>query len=225
MRIVLLGAPGSGKGTQAKRLSERYGMPQIATGDLLREALASGSELGRRAKEAMDSGRLVSDDTVFGIIRERLGRADARTGFILDGFPRNIAQAEVLDKLLRELAQPLDIAIMLQIDQDTLVQRLTGRLTCPSCGRVYNLYTKPPRIEGQCDVDGSELMHRSDDNESTIENRLRVYESHTRPVADYYKNQERLRTVDAEGEIAEVAKRIAQAVRPFVRNGSRKRRA
>ena len=222
MRIVLLGAPGSGKGTQAKRLSERYGIPQIATGDLLRDALASGSELGRRAKEAMDAGHLVSDEIVLGIIRERLRRPDARAGFVLDGFPRNIAQAEALDRLLHDVEQPLDAALLLEIDQDALVQRLTGRLSCPTCGRVYNLYTKPPKIEGQCDVDGSELMHRSDDNESTIENRLRVFEAHTRPVAGYYKNQGKLISVDAEGEIAAVAKRLNQAVRPFARKSRRK---
>src|SRR6056297_3618332 len=135
MRIVLLGAPGSGKGTQAKRLSERYAIPQIATGDLLREALASGSELGRRAREAMDADRLVSDEIVLGIIRERLGRKDAANGFILDGFPRNNAQAEALDKMLEKLEQPLDTALLLDIDPDALIQRLTGRLSCPECGR------------------------------------------------------------------------------------------
>lgn len=215
MRIVLLGAPGSGKGTQAKLLSERYGIPQIATGDLLREALASGSDLGRRAKEAMDAGRLVSDEIVLGIIRERLRRADSRPGFVLDGFPRNVSQAEALDSLLRNIAQPLDTALLLEIDPDALIQRLTGRLTCPTCGRVYNQYSKPPRIEGQCDADGTELVHRSDDNETTIENRLRVFESHTRPVIEFYRQQDRLITVDAEGEIPEVNKRIQQALKPI----------
>lgn len=218
MRIVLLGAPGSGKGTQAKRLSERYGIPQIATGDLLREALASGSELGRKAREAMDAGRLVSDEIVLGIIRERLGRDDAEAGFILDGFPRNTAQAEALDKMLGKLEQPLDIALLLEIDPDALIQRLTGRLSCPECGRVYNIYTHPPKIEGQCDRDGTELVHRSDDNESTIENRLRVFESHTRPVIDYYGRKEKLVTVDAEGEIDEVTKRIREAIKPYAKN-------
>lgn len=221
MRIVLLGAPGSGKGTQAKRLSERYGIPQIATGDLLREALASGSELGRKAKEAMDAGRLVSDDIVLGIIRERLGRDDAANGFILDGFPRNTAQAGALDKMLDKLEQPLDTALLLEIDPDALIQRLTGRLSCPQCGRVYNIYTHPPKIEGQCDRDGTELVHRSDDNESTIENRLRVFESHTRPVIDYYGEKGKLVTVDAEGEIDEVTKRIREAVKPYAKNRKR----
>jgi len=217
MRIVLLGAPGSGKGTQAKRLSERYVIPQIATGDLLREALAAGSELGRRAREAMDAGRLVSDDIVLGIIRERLSRPDAEKGFILDGFPRNTAQAEALDKLLDKIEQPLDAALLLDIDPDTLIQRLTGRLTCPQCGRVYNIYTHPPKLDNQCDRDGSELVHRSDDNESTIENRLRVFEAHTRPVIEFYGEREKLITVDAEGEIDEITKRIREALKPFAR--------
>ncbi|MGA7964580.1 MAG: adenylate kinase [Gammaproteobacteria bacterium] len=217
MRIVLLGAPGSGKGTQAKRLSERYDIPQIATGDLLREALAAGSELGRRAREAMDAGRLVSDDIVLGIIRERLSQPDAEKGFILDGFPRNTTQAEALDKLLDKIEQPLDAALLLDIDPDTLIQRLTGRLTCPQCGRVYNIYTHPPKLDNQCDRDGSELVHRSDDNESTIENRLRVFEAHTRPVIEFYGEREKLITVEAEGEIDEITKRIRDALKPFSR--------
>lgn len=221
MRIVLLGAPGSGKGTQAKRLSERYVIPQIATGDLLREALAAGSELGRRAREAMDAGRLVSDDIVLGIIRERLSRPDAEKGFILDGFPRNTAQAEALDKLLDKIRQPLDAALLLDIDPDTLIQRLTGRLTCPECGRVYNIYTHPPKLDNQCDRDGSELVHRSDDNESTIENRLRVFEAHTRPVIKFYGEREKLITVDAEGEIDEITKRIREALKPFAHTHKR----
>ena len=221
MRIVLLGAPGSGKGTQAKRLSERYGIPQIATGDLLREARAAGSELGRRAQEAMDAGRLVSDDIVLGIIRERLSRSDADQGFILDGFPRNTAQAEALDKLLEKIERPLDAALLLNVDPDTLIQRLTGRLTCPRCGRVYNIYTHAPKLDNQCDFDGTELTHRSDDNEATIENRLRVFTAHTRPVIAFYNGQQKLLTVDAEGTIDEITRRIRKALKPFTRTRKR----
>ncbi len=221
MRIVLLGAPGSGKGTQATRLSERYGIPQIATGDLLREARAAGSELGRRAKEAMDAGRLVSDDIVLGIIRERLSRSDADQGFILDGFPRNTAQAEALDKLLEKIERPLDAALLLNIDPDTLIQRLTGRLTCPQCGRVYNIYTHSPKLDNQCDCDGTELIHRNDDNEATIENRLRVFAAHTRPVIAFYSGQQKLLAVDAEGTIDEITGRIRKALKPFTRTHQR----
>lgn len=215
MRIVLLGAPGSGKGTQAKRIVQRYGVPQIATGDLLREALASGSELGNRAKEAMDAGRLVSDEIVLAIIKERLNRPDTRDGFVLDGFPRNLAQAQALDKLLADIEQPLDVALLLRIDTDALIQRLTGRLTCPECGAVYNIYTRPPRIDDQCDRDGAELVHRSDDNENTIENRLRVYQSHTKPLIKYYREQSRLIEINAEAEIDDVFKSIRTVLKPY----------
>lgn len=216
MRIILLGAPGSGKGTQSKLLSERYKIPQIATGDLLRETLVSGSKLGQRAKEAMDTGRLVSDDIVLEIIRERIARSDAQNGSILDGFPRNISQAKALDKMLAKIGQPLDTALLLEVDSDALIQRLAGRLTCPTCGRVYNIYTKLPRIEGHCDRDGTALTPRSDDNETTIANRLRVFEANTRPVVEFYETREKLIRVDAEGEINEVAKRLRAALRPYV---------
>lgn len=213
MRIVLLGAPGSGKGTQAKLLTEHFRIPQVSTGDLLRDALVSGSELGRLAKEAMEAGRLVSDEVVLKIIRERLRQSDTDRGFVLDGFPRNLPQAEALDKLLGDIAQPLDTALLLEIDPDVLLQRLTGRLTCPQCGRVYNIYTKPPKIDGQCDFDGSELIQRSDDKQSTIENRLRVYQAHTRPLVDFYQRQGKLLKIDAEGEIEDVAKRVREALK------------
>lgn len=221
MRIVLLGAPGSGKGTQATRLSERYGIPQIATGDLLREARAAGSELGRRAKEAMDAGRLVSDDIVLGIIRERLSRSDADQGFILDGFPRNTTQAQALDTLLEKIEQPLDTALLLDIDPDTLIRRLTGRLTCPQCARVYNIYTHAPKLDNQCDCDGTQLVHRSDDNESTIEKRLQVFATYTHPLIAFYSKQKKLLTVDAEGTIDEITRRIRKALEPFTRTRKR----
>ncbi|MGH8272624.1 MAG: adenylate kinase family protein, partial [Gammaproteobacteria bacterium] len=167
--------------------------------------------------------RLVSDEVVLKIIRERLRKSDTAAGFVLDGFPRNVAQAEALDKLLGGIAQPLDVVLLLEIDPDILLQRLTGRLTCPQCGRVYNLYTKPPKIDGQCDFDGSELIQRSDDKQSTIENRLRVYQAHTQPVAEFYAKQNKLLTIDADGEIAEIAKRIGEALTPWTpKKGKRK---
>ncbi|HET7674735.1 MAG TPA: adenylate kinase [Gammaproteobacteria bacterium] len=210
MRIVLLGAPGSGKGTQAKLLVEKYGIPQISTGDLLRAAVKEGSEFGLAAKAAMDAGQLVSDDIVLGIIRERLAKRDAQRGFILDGFPRNIPQANALDQMLETLGQPLDTALLIEVDTDLLMQRLAGRRTCENCGRVYNVYTNPPRLEGQCDRCGGELRHRADDNEETVSNRLRVYEAQTKPLIQYYADGNRLRRVDGNGEVKAINRQIVR---------------
>ena len=224
MRIVLLGAPGSGKGTQAKLLAERYKLPQISTGDLLRDAVASGSALGRQAKAAMDAGQLVSDEIVLGIIRERILLPDARNGFILDGFPRNLPQAEALDQLLGGLGRPLNLALLIAVDVDALLQRLTGRRTCLSCGRMYNIYYSPPRIDGRCDECGGKLRHRADDNEETIGNRLRVYETHTIPVIEYYREQEKQRTVQGVGEISDIftaVRKVVEDVKKHVKSESR----
>ncbi len=215
MRIVLLGAPGSGKGTQAKKLVEKYNVPQISTGDLLREALAAGTPLGRKAKAAMDAGQLVSDEIVLGIIRERLKRPDAKNGFIMDGFPRNIPQAQALDQMLVRLGQPLDAAILVDVDLDSLIQRLAGRRTCEVCGQMYNIYTAPPRIDDQCDKCGGPLHHRADDNEETISNRLRVYESQTKPLIDYYKEQSKLHVLSGTGEIDEIFERLVTMLEPI----------
>ncbi|NNG13189.1 MAG: adenylate kinase [Halobacteria archaeon] len=224
MRIVLLGAPGSGKGTQARLLVERYKWPQISTGDLLREAVDTGSLLGRQAKVAMDAGQLVSDEIVLAIIRERVMRSDARNGFILDGFPRNLQQAEALDQLLGSMGQPLNLALLVAVDVDALLQRLTGRRTCLSCGKMYNVFYSPPHIDGRCDECGGKLRHRADDNEETIGNRLRVYETHTLPVIEYYKEQQKLRTVQGVGEIAVIFKavrKVVEDVKAHIKPGSR----
>jgi len=210
MRIVLIGAPGGGKGTQAKMLIEKYGIPQVSTGDLLREAVAAGTPLGMRAKAAMDAGQLVSDDIVLGMIQERLSKPDAQKGFILDGFPRNIPQAEALDKMLDKLGKPLQSSILIDVDFDVLMQRLTGRRTCQSCGQMYNVHTNPPRVEGVCDKCGGTVVQRSDDNEATISNRLRVYEAQTAPLVDYYRKQGKLRTVQGIGEIKDIFNNITQ---------------
>jgi adenylate kinase len=210
MRIVLLGAPGSGKGTQAKLLMERYKLPQISTGDMLREAVAEGSVLGRQAKVAMDAGQLVNDEIVLSIIKERVMRPDARNGFILDGFPRNIQQAEALDLLLMSLGRPLQLALLVAVDVDALIQRLVGRRTCLTCGQMYNVFYAPPHIEGRCDECGGRLRHRGDDNEETIGNRLRVYETHTIPVIEYYQDQEKLRTIQGVGEINDIFKAVCK---------------
>jgi adenylate kinase len=221
MRIVLLGAPGSGKGTQAKLLTEKYRIPHVSTGDLLRANLAAGTPLGLQAKAAMDAGQLVSDDLVLAIIRERLRNPDAKKGFILDGFPRNIPQANALDSMLRNIAQPLDAAILMEVDFDILMQRLTGRRTCENCGAAYNVYTNPPRLEDQCDRCGGPLHHRADDNEETIGNRLRVYEGQTKPLIGYYRDQGRIETVDAVGEVKDILKRMIAVLDPIAK-GQRK---
>ena len=201
MRIVLIGAPGGGKGTQAKLLVDKYNIPQISTGDLLRAAVKAGSPLGRKAKQAMDNGLLVSDDIVLGMIKERLAENDAQNGFILDGFPRNIPQAEALDNLLDEVDKPLQAALLIDVEFSILMQRLTGRRTCGSCGQMFNIHTSPPRIEGRCDKCGGGLEHRADDNEETIGNRLGVYEAETAPLVDYFRKQGKLRTVRGVGEV------------------------
>ncbi len=212
MRIVLLGAPGSGKGTQAQRLMAEKGIPQISTGDLLRAAVASGSELGRKAKSAMDAGELVSDDIVLGMIRERLAEDDAANGFILDGFPRNESQAESLDELLAELGQPLDAAVLMDVDFDILMKRLTGRRTCSVTGKVLNIHYSPQEELDACLKAGGELRQRDDDNEETIANRLQVYREQTAPLVDYYRDRDLLKTVDAAGSIEAVYERLVSAV-------------
>jgi adenylate kinase len=214
MRIVLLGAPGSGKGTQAQRLVERAGIPQISSGDLLRAAIARGSELGRQAREAMEGGRLVDDALVLGMIRERLGEPDARRGFILDGFPRNLAQAHALERLLEALQQPLDAVVQFEVDYRELVRRISGRRTCADCGRVFNMLTSPPAAGELCPKTAAphRLTQRPDDNEATVAERLRVYDEKTRPLIDFYRARGLLRVIDAEGHVDEVTRRLARAL-------------
>src|SRR5690606_22975781 len=188
MRIVLLGAPGSGKGTQAQRLQAKYGVPQVSSGDLLRDAVKRGTELGLQAKAVMDAGQLVSDDIVLGLIRERLAQPDAGEGFILDGFPRNIDQAHSLAQLLQDIGQPLEAVLLLEVRNETLIQRLAGRRICPVCGTVYNVHSPAPG-ETTCARDGAELYQRPDDNEAVIAKRLSVYEEQTRPLVQHYTEQ------------------------------------
>ncbi|MCK4864533.1 MAG: adenylate kinase, partial [Gammaproteobacteria bacterium] len=212
MRIVLIGAPGGGKGTQAKLLVDKYGIPQISTGDLLRAAVKAGSPLGVKAKQAMDAGQLVSDDIVLGMIKERLAQADAQNGFILDGFPRNIPQAEALDSMLDDEDKPLQAGLLIDVEFNILMQRLTGRRTCGSCGQMFNIHTSPPRIEGRCDKCGGALEHRADDNEETIGNRLKVYEAETAPLVDYFRKQGKLRTVRGVGEVESIFSAIQRVL-------------
>ena len=216
MRIVLLGAPGSGKGTQSQRLVERHGIPQISTGDLLRAAVSKGTELGLKAKATMDAGRLVEDEIVLGMIRERLAEPDTREGFILDGFPRNLAQARALDTLLGELGQPLDSVVQMDVDYDELTRRISGRRTCADCKRVFNVLTCPPgeTEKDACPVTGSShrLFQRPDDNETTVAQRLKVYDEQTKPLVEFYREKGILRSIDAEGELDEVTQRLEMAL-------------
>ena len=208
MRTVLLGAPGSGKGTQGVILAKKFNIPQISTGDLLRAAVSAGTELGKKAKSAMDAGALVSDDIVIGLIRERLSEADAQNGYILDGFPRNIPQAEALDTMLEQLGQPLQGVVLLDVPFEELMQRLTGRRTCKDCGAIYNVHLSPPKKEGHCDACGGELFQRQDDNEETISNRLKVYEEQTAPLIGYYQQQNKLNTINGTGDIDTITSQV-----------------
>src|SRR5512138_1507610 len=223
MRIVLLGAPGSGKGTQSQKLQAKYGVPQVSSGDILRDAVARGTELGLKAKAVMDAGQLVSDDIVLGLIRDRLSRPDAANGFILDGFPRNIDQAKALENLLEEIGQPLDAVLLLDVRRETLVKRLAGRRVCPKCGAVYNVHSMPPGATG-CAKDGAELQQRPDDKEEVVAKRLEVYEHQTRPLVEHYSQSGLLRVVAGEGELEEVFERLESAALARARSASSKRR-
>lgn len=204
MKLVLLGAPGAGKGTQAKKLIEKYDIPQISTGDLLRAAVAAQSELGKEAKSYMDKGELVPDTVVLGMVEERLGQDDCRAGYILDGFPRNTAQAEALDEMLEQMDMALDAALSVDVPMDDLMKRLTGRRTCRECGQMYNIYFSPPAEEGKCDKCGGELYQRDDDQEATIQKRLEVYNAQTAPLIDYYQGKGILKSVNGTGSIDEI---------------------
>jgi adenylate kinase len=216
MRIVLLGAPGSGKGTQSQRLVKEHGIPQISTGDLLRAAVAKGTPLGVRAKEAMDSGKLVEDEIVLGMIRERLAEPDVANGFILDGFPRNLMQADALDALLAELDQPLDAVVQMDVEYDELMRRISGRRSCADCGAVFNVLTSPAaQIESdKCPKTGEphKLFQRPDDTEETVAKRLQVYEEKTRPLIDFYRKKGILQTINAEGDVEEITQRLEEAL-------------
>ena len=213
MRLVLLGAPGSGKGTQAQKLVQNYGIPQVSTGDLLRDAVARATPLGLEAKAAMDAGKLVADRIVLAMIHERLGRPDAAGGFILDGFPRNVAQADALGALLSGMGQPLDAVILMDVDLKVLFRRLTGRRTCRRCARVFNIYTNPPGKTPDCEGgQPHDLFQRPDDNEETIGNRLEVYKAQTRPLVAYYRKRRLLKVIDATGDLDDVFARLERAI-------------
>ncbi|MBF0344924.1 MAG: adenylate kinase [Nitrospirae bacterium] len=208
MRIVLLGAPGAGKGTQAKKLIDKYTIPQISTGDILRKAVADATQLGKEAKGFMDRGELVPDSVVIGMVKERLSQDDCKKGFILDGFPRNTSQAETLDQVLTSMGMPLQVALSVDVDFDVLLKRLTGRRTCKSCGQMYNIYFSKPSKESSCDKCTGELYQRDDDKEETIKKRLDVYRAQTEPLIDYYGKKGILKRVEGIGDIDEIFKKI-----------------
>jgi adenylate kinase len=212
MRIVLLGAPGSGKGTQAMKLMADKNIPQISTGDMLRQAVAAGTRFGLKAKSTMEAGELVPDDIVLGIISERLAEPDAKDGFILDGFPRTTQQALDLEELLDNLGTPLDAAVLLDVDFDSLMKRLTGRRTCSLNGKLLNIYFSPQEELDACIEAGGELIQREDDNEETISHRLEVYHESTEPLIEFYGNRDQLRRIDAEGSADEVYERLTVAL-------------
>jgi adenylate kinase len=213
MRIVLLGAPGSGKGTQAKLLMEKYAIAQISTGDLLRAAVAAGTELGKKARSLMEAGQLVPDEIVLGMIREKLADASTKKGFILDGFPRNLAQAKALDKLLIEQQKPLDAAIHIHVEPEEIVKRITGRRSCGQCGAIYNIYFSAPQQPGICDKCGAkDLQQRVDDTEETVRNRLKVYAEQTAPLIEFYDKQALLKTIVGKGDIKNIFAKVNQAL-------------
>ncbi len=212
MNLVLLGAPGAGKGTQAKILVEKYTIPQISTGDLLRAAVAAGTSLGKEAKSYMDKGELVPDSVVLGMVEERLKQDDCKKGYILDGFPRNTKQAEALDKMLESLDMSLTAALSVDVPLEYLMKRLTGRRTCKACGQMYNVYFNAPKKEGVCDKCGGELFQRDDDKEETIKKRLEVYNAQTAPLIDYYGKKGILKSVEGTGSIDDIFKKVCGAL-------------
>jgi adenylate kinase len=212
MRLVLLGAPGCGKGTHSAWMIADYGIPQISTGDILREAVARGTELGALAKRYMDSGGLVPDDVILGLMRERLAEPDAARGFILDGFPRTIPQAEGLAKLLAQRGERLDRVVKIDVPREELVSRLTSRRVCPECKAVYNIHFRPPRREGVCDACGGRIVQRADDTEATVLSRLAVYEQQTAPLVSHYQAQKLLTVVDGASGFEETKAAIQAAL-------------
>ena len=208
MRIIMLGAPGAGKGTQAKKIAEKYGIPHISTGDIFRANIKNGTELGKKAKTYMDQGLLVPDELTCDLVVDRIQQDDAKNGYVLDGFPRTIPQAEVLDKALAELGESIDYAIDVDVPDENIVKRMSGRRACVSCGATYHVVHVPPKKEGICDRCGSELILRDDDKPETVKNRLDVYHKQTQPLIDFYTKKGVLKTVDGTVDMQDVFKAI-----------------
>lgn len=213
MNIVLLGPPGAGKGTQAKRLIEKFGIPQVSTGDMLRAALKEGTPLGLEAKKYMDQGALVPDSVVIGLVKERIQKPDCAKGYMLDGFPRNVSQAEALDQMLSQLGQKIDDVVCIEVPNEDLIARLTGRRTCRNCGSGYHVLFDPPKTESVCDRCGGELYQRDDDNVKTVSSRLQTYENQTKPLIDYYEKQGKIRRINGVGSMEGIFDLIVAALR------------
>jgi adenylate kinase len=217
MRLVLVGPPGAGKGTQAQFISAHLGVPKISTGDIFRANVSEGTPLGQEARKYMDAGDLVPDEITIGMVKERLGESDARTGFLLDGFPRTVPQARIFDDILTDATTPLDVVLELVVDDDEVVRRLSGRRTCRNCGHIWHLDFDPPSNDGQCDICGGELFQRDDDKPETVRHRLEVYYEQTSPLVGYYAEQGILVGIDAMGPVDDVTDRAIAALRPFGR--------
>ncbi|GAA0503659.1 adenylate kinase [Salinibacillus aidingensis] len=204
MNLILMGLPGAGKGTQAEKIVDKYGIPHISTGDMFRSAIKEGTDLGKQAKSFMDKGELVPDEVTIGIVRERLGKPDCKNGFLLDGFPRTIAQAEALENLLNDMNSKLDYVLHIDVPKEKLVDRLTGRRICPKCGATYHVEFNPPEVDGKCDVDGEALIQREDDQPDTVKNRLEVNMSQAEPLLNFYDEKGYLVTIDGDRDIDQV---------------------
>ena len=213
MNLVLMGLPGVGKGTQAEKIVEKYGIPHISTGDMFRAAIKEGTPLGLKAKEYMDSGNLVPDEVTIGIVRERLGKDDCEKGFLLDGFPRTVAQADALEEILSDLGKKLDYVVNIAVEEDQLMQRLTGRRVCRNCGATYHVIFNPPKEEGVCDKCGGELYQRDDDKEETVRTRLEVNKQQQQPLLTFYEGKGYLKTIDGNRDINEVFEDVDQLLK------------
>ncbi|WP_067842419.1 adenylate kinase [Amphibacillus sediminis] len=216
MNLILMGLPGAGKGTQAEKIVEKYQIPHISTGDMFRSAMKEGTDLGKKAQSFMDQGELVPDEVTIGIVRERLSKPDCQAGFLLDGFPRTIAQAEALEQLLAELATPLQYVLHVDVPKDKLIERLTGRRICPECGATYHVIFNPPKVEGICDHDGTALIQRDDDRPETVSKRLEVNAEQTQPLLDFYQDKGYLVTVDGDQDINVVFEEIDKQLQTLV---------
>jgi adenylate kinase len=217
MRLVLVGPPGAGKGTQAEFIAEHFGVPKISTGDIFRANVSGGTDLGRLAKKFMDAGDLVPDEVTNAMVRDRLAQPDAKDGFLLDGFPRNVQQAGELDGILDEIGSTLSVVLDLDVDHDEVVRRLSGRRTCKKCGHVWHVEYDPPSVENVCDKCGGELYHRDDDFPDTVRHRLEVYSSQTAPLIEFYGARGQLVAIDALGTVEDVTERAIEALTPFAK--------